>query len=154
MVGRQQLISNLVCCKMKYYLSKYKIYYNDEEYSIIMSVDFSMKQQILSKTMLVEQYIYIRYTNKFLIVYALTGVYFNNQFIVTSFYLKLHTSELQDGYDWGRLNLQSVTEQNNLDDFLTTAEMAGKEFTAGRWLVCFCHVFSVLLQIHSSWFNC
>jgi len=43
-----------------------------------------------------------------------------------------HTSELQDGYDWGRLNLQSVTEQSNLDDFLTTAEMAGVEFTAEK----------------------
>ena len=45
---------------------------------------------------------------------------------------QLHTSELQDGYDWGRLNLQSVTEQSNLDDFLATAEMAGTEFTAGK----------------------
>ncbi|XP_062621737.1 large subunit GTPase 1 homolog [Saccostrea cucullata] len=44
----------------------------------------------------------------------------------------LHTSELQDGYDWGRLNLQSVTEQSNLDDFLATAELAGTEFTAEK----------------------
>lgn len=44
---------------------------------------------------------------------------------------KLHTSELNDGYDWGRLNLQSVTEQSSLDDFLATAELAGTEFTAG-----------------------
>uniref|UniRef100_H0WMU6 Large subunit GTPase 1 homolog n=1 Tax=Otolemur garnettii TaxID=30611 RepID=H0WMU6_OTOGA len=43
----------------------------------------------------------------------------------------LHTSELNDGYDWGRLNLQSVTEQSSLDDFLATAELAGTEFTAG-----------------------
>lgn len=46
-------------------------------------------------------------------------------------YTKLHTSELNDGYDWGRLNLQSVTEQSSLDDFLATAELAGTEFTAG-----------------------
>ncbi|XP_052760727.1 large subunit GTPase 1 homolog [Mya arenaria] len=49
----------------------------------------------------------------------------------------LHTSELQDGYEWGRLNLQSVTEQNNLDDFLTTAELAGTEFTAEKLNVKF-----------------
>ena len=45
---------------------------------------------------------------------------------------QLHTSDLNDGYDWGRLNLQSVTEQSNLDDFLTTAQLAGTEFTAGN----------------------
>ncbi|XP_033764098.1 large subunit GTPase 1 homolog [Pecten maximus] len=49
----------------------------------------------------------------------------------------LHTSELQDGYDWGRLNLQSVTEQSNLDDFLSTAELAGTEFTAEKLNITF-----------------
>ncbi|KAI8517303.1 large subunit GTPase 1 [Branchiostoma belcheri] len=44
----------------------------------------------------------------------------------------LHTSELSDGYDWGRLNLQSVTEQSSLDDFLATAELAGTEFEAEK----------------------
>ncbi|XP_078725732.1 large subunit GTPase 1 homolog [Lampetra fluviatilis] len=44
----------------------------------------------------------------------------------------LHTSELNDGYDWGRLNLQSVTEQSALDEFLSTAELAGTEFTAEK----------------------
>jgi len=43
-----------------------------------------------------------------------------------------HTSDLQDGYDWNRLNLQSVTEQDTLDEFLDTAEMAGVEFTAEK----------------------
>lgn len=43
-----------------------------------------------------------------------------------------HTSEINDGYDWGRLNLQSVTEQSSMDDFLATAEMAGTEFTAEK----------------------
>ncbi|GCC23180.1 hypothetical protein chiPu_0001573 [Chiloscyllium punctatum] len=42
----------------------------------------------------------------------------------------LHTSELNDGYNWGRLNLQSVTEQSTLDEFLATAELAGTEFVA------------------------
>ncbi|CAH2247874.1 large subunit GTPase 1 homolog [Pelobates cultripes] len=44
----------------------------------------------------------------------------------------LHTSELNDGYDWGRLNLQSVTEQSSIDDFLATAELAGTEFIAEK----------------------
>lgn len=44
----------------------------------------------------------------------------------------LHTSELKDGYDWGRLNLQSVTEQTSMDDFLATAELAGTEFVAEK----------------------
>jgi len=46
--------------------------------------------------------------------------------------LQLHTADLDDGYDWGRLNLQSCTEQNQLDDFLATAELAGTEFTAEK----------------------
>nr|XP_033815276.1 large subunit GTPase 1 homolog [Geotrypetes seraphini] len=44
----------------------------------------------------------------------------------------LHTSELNDGYNWDRLNLQSVTEQSSLDDFLATAELAGTEFVAEK----------------------
>lgn len=55
--------------------------------------------------------------------------------IFTRFYSQLHTSELNDGYDWGRLNLQSVTEQSSLDDFLATAELAGTEFAAGKLLL-------------------
>lgn len=47
-------------------------------------------------------------------------------------HFQLHTSELNDGYDWGRLNLQSVTEQSSMDDFLATAELAGTEFVAGE----------------------
>lgn len=50
----------------------------------------------------------------------------------TILYFQLHTSELNDGYDWGRLNLQSVTEQSSMDDFLATAELAGTEFIAGN----------------------
>ncbi|KYN44004.1 Large subunit GTPase 1 like protein [Trachymyrmex septentrionalis] len=44
----------------------------------------------------------------------------------------LHTTELNDGYDWGRLNLQSVTEENSFQEFLSTAELAGTEFTAEK----------------------
>ena len=44
---------------------------------------------------------------------------------------QLHSSELDDGYDWNKLNLRSVTEENQLDEFLRTAELAGTEFTAG-----------------------
>jgi len=43
-----------------------------------------------------------------------------------------HTSDIQDGHDWNRLNLQSVTEKDTLDEFLDTAEMAGIEFTAEK----------------------
>ncbi|KAK3788028.1 hypothetical protein RRG08_051102 [Elysia crispata] len=44
----------------------------------------------------------------------------------------LHTTDLDDGTTYNRINFQSVTEQSNLEDFLTTAEMAGKDFTAER----------------------
>ena len=50
-------------------------------------------------------------------------------------HLHLHTTHLQDGYDWGRLNLQSVTEQDTYTDFMNTAEMAGREFDAEKWNV-------------------
>ena len=45
----------------------------------------------------------------------------------------LHTTDLQDGYDWGRLNLQSVTEEDSYTDFMNTAELAGREFDAEKW---------------------
>ena len=45
--------------------------------------------------------------------------------------LQLHTSELDDGMDWSKLNLRSVTEESQLEEFLRTAELAGTEFTAG-----------------------
>ena len=45
---------------------------------------------------------------------------------------QLHTTEVDDGLDWNRINLKSVTEENTLDEFLSTAELAGSEFTAGR----------------------
>lgn len=48
---------------------------------------------------------------------------------------QLHTSELEDGYDWSRLNLRSVTEESKLDEFLNTAKLAGTEFTAGKGCV-------------------
>jgi len=47
-------------------------------------------------------------------------------------HIQLHTTELDDGYDWNRLNLKSVTEQNTLDEFLSTAQLAGTEFIAGE----------------------
>lgn len=47
----------------------------------------------------------------------------------------LHTTDLQDGYDWGRMNLQSVTENDTVTDLLNTAEMAGREFDAEKWNV-------------------
>lgn len=44
----------------------------------------------------------------------------------------MHTTEVQDGYDWGRLNLQSVTEESSFQEFLRTAELAGTEFQAEK----------------------
>ncbi|KAG5882336.1 hypothetical protein JTB14_037621 [Gonioctena quinquepunctata] len=44
----------------------------------------------------------------------------------------LHTTEIQDGYDWGRLNLQSVTEESSFQEFLSTAELAGTDFQAEK----------------------
>jgi len=44
----------------------------------------------------------------------------------------LHTSDKQDGYDWGRINLQSVTEDDTYTDFMNTAELAGREFDAEK----------------------
>ncbi|XP_013192787.2 large subunit GTPase 1 homolog [Amyelois transitella] len=44
----------------------------------------------------------------------------------------LHTTEINDGYDWGRLNLQSVTAESSLQEFLSTAELAQREFTAEK----------------------
>ncbi|KOB68409.1 Large subunit GTPase 1-like protein, partial [Operophtera brumata] len=44
----------------------------------------------------------------------------------------LHTTEVNDGYDWGRLNLQSVTAESSLQEFLSTAELANREFTAEK----------------------
>jgi len=47
----------------------------------------------------------------------------------------LHTTDMQDGFDWGRLNLQSVTEDDTYTDFMNTAELAGRDFDAERWNV-------------------
>ncbi|KAJ8939176.1 hypothetical protein NQ318_017073 [Aromia moschata] len=44
----------------------------------------------------------------------------------------LHTTEIQDGFDWGRLNLQSVTEESSFQEFLSIAELAGTEFQAEK----------------------
>lgn len=49
----------------------------------------------------------------------------------------LHTTEIQDGYDWGRLNLQSVTEESSFNEFLRTAELAGTEFQAEKLNIAF-----------------
>lgn len=39
---------------------------------------------------------------------------------------------MDDGYNWGRLNLRSVTEESQLDEFLSIAQLAGTEFTAEK----------------------
>lgn len=44
----------------------------------------------------------------------------------------MHACELNDGYDWGRLNLKSVTEESSFQEFLSTAQLAGTEFEAEK----------------------
>lgn len=39
---------------------------------------------------------------------------------------------MNDGYEWGRLNLQSVTAESSLQEFLSTAELANREFIAEK----------------------
>ncbi|KAG0230758.1 hypothetical protein BGW41_002394 [Actinomortierella wolfii] len=43
---------------------------------------------------------------------------------------KLHTADLDDGAKWTRM--QSVTQEGDLEAFLSTAELAGTEFTAEK----------------------
>ncbi|XP_067633864.1 large subunit GTPase 1 homolog isoform X2 [Eurosta solidaginis] len=50
---------------------------------------------------------------------------------------ELHTTEIQDGYHWGRLNLASVTEESSFHDFLRTAELADTEFQADKLNITF-----------------
>ncbi|KPJ12361.1 Large subunit GTPase 1-like [Papilio machaon] len=54
-------------------------------------------------------------------------------FASTDFFsINLHTTEVNDGYEWGRLNLQSVTAESSLQEFLSTAELAQREFIAEK----------------------
>ncbi|KAI8058217.1 hypothetical protein BDF22DRAFT_652328 [Syncephalis plumigaleata] len=41
-----------------------------------------------------------------------------------------HTTEVDDGPNW--VKMQSITQENDLDEFLRTAQLAGTEFTAER----------------------
>eukprot|EP00038_Savillea_parva_P031330 m.85154 g.85154 ORF g.85154 m.85154 type:complete len:638 (-) comp9621_c1_seq1:109-2022(-) len=41
-----------------------------------------------------------------------------------------HSTDLDDGYDWAKMG--SITQQGDLDEFLSTAEMAGTDFTAEK----------------------
>lgn len=44
--------------------------------------------------------------------------------------------DVEDTSDWSKTKGEkSVTEQSALDEFLTTAEMAGKEFESGKTIV-------------------
>lgn len=54
------------------------------------------------------------------------------KFYASFSFIQLHTTEINDGYDWGRLNLQSVTEESSFQEFLSTAELAGTEFHAEK----------------------
>lgn len=48
----------------------------------------------------------------------------------------MHTSEINDGEI---INTKSITEQSALDEFLTTAELAGTEFVAGGYFLIYCN---------------
>lgn len=55
------------------------------------------------------------------------------QFCISrTFCFKIHVADLKDGYDWARLNLASVTEEDSFQAFLRTAELAGTEFVAEK----------------------
>ena len=56
----------------------------------------------------------------------------------------MHTSELNDGEE---LNTKSVTEQSALDEFLTTAELAGTEFIAGTLLDLHCPPMTLWISV-------
>nr|XP_018895707.1 PREDICTED: large subunit GTPase 1 homolog [Bemisia tabaci] len=49
----------------------------------------------------------------------------------------LHSADVEDGIDWARLNLKSVTEESSFDAFFSIAELAGTEFMAERLNVNF-----------------
>ena len=49
---------------------------------------------------------------------------------------QLHTAELEDTSEWSKTKtFKSVTEQNSLDEFLNTAELAGADFESGNWKI-------------------
>lgn len=52
-------------------------------------------------------------------------------FLSLSFCQQRHSTELNDGADYGRLNLRSVTQQSSLDEFLSIAEMANTDYSKG-----------------------
>lgn len=41
-------------------------------------------------------------------------------------------TDLTASSDWNRMNLRSVTDQSSLEEFLTTAQLADTDFTAGK----------------------
>jgi len=61
------------------------------------------------------------------------------------FLFQLHTTDVDDGLEVNRLNLKSVTEESTLDEFLSTAEMAGTEFSAGELEPAKCICFTLML---------
>ncbi|KAL1490495.1 hypothetical protein ABEB36_013179 [Hypothenemus hampei] len=65
----------------------------------------------------------------------------------------LHTTELNDGYEWGRLNLQSVTEESSFQEFLSTAELAGTEFQAEKLNIKFVNPLSNVGLLTTDEFN-
>ncbi|KAI4499986.1 hypothetical protein M0802_004856 [Mischocyttarus mexicanus] len=53
---------------------------------------------------------------------------------------KLHTENVDDGYNWACLNLQSITEQSSFEEFISTANLAGTEFNAEKLNIKFVNI--------------
>jgi large subunit GTPase 1 len=51
--------------------------------------------------------------------------------VVAYFFLVTqHTTDVNEGPKW--VKMQSITQENDLDAFLSTAALAGTDFTAGK----------------------
>lgn len=44
----------------------------------------------------------------------------------------LHTTDLEDSSDYGKMNLRSITEESSLEEFLHNAQLANRQFTAEK----------------------
>jgi hypothetical protein len=44
-----------------------------------------------------------------------------------------HNANIDDGHEWSKMG--SITEQNDLDDLMTVARLASKEFAAGMEII-------------------
>lgn len=57
---------------------------------------------------------------------------FTSPFWIAGLIFQLYSTDLQDGSNWTKATLQSVTEETSLAEFMSTAELAGAEFKAEK----------------------